>query len=155
MEYSSLLSGRLSIGGEAKQPVPKLDNNGKKVAYWTPEEAVLEGNYPNLVGYVRNLAEGEPASAGTLDEVTEHLSAYNKTLMQTVAQTLNISYHRIKYPTDGAKAMRDASLKVEAMAEKDARWIFGLIALCLVLVGWFWQKMTMKVFAKSSSAVQA
>lgn len=47
--------------------------------------------------------------------------------------------------------MQDASLKVEVMAEIDARWIFGLVALCLVVLGWFWQKIMSVHWLRSQS----
>lgn len=136
------------IGGEALQPVPRNDSTGKTIAYWTPEEAVIEGNYPNLLAYVKTLPEGERAPEGMLDEVSEHLSAFNKTVMQTLAQTLQIAYHKIDYPKDASNAMRDASLQKQAMAKKDARWIFGLIALCFVLLAWFWQQIQLLLSVK-------
>lgn len=140
--YQGKVKGTLwGVGGEALQPVPKQDGNGQNIAYWTPEEAVIEGNYPNLLAYVKSLPEGERAPAGSLDEVTEHLSAFNKTLMQTIAQTLQIDYYKIDNPKDASRAMQNTALQKEAMAKKDARWLFGLFALCLVLLGWFWQQL--------------
>ncbi len=151
IDYQGKVKGALwGVGGEAAQPVPKLDSRGQLIAYWTPEEAVIEGNYPNLLAYVKSLPEGERATEGMLDEVSEHLSAFDKTLLQTIAQTLQITYHKINYPKDASSAMQDASLQKKSLAPKDARWIFGLLALCLVLLGWFWSKVMMNVFFESS-----
>ncbi len=79
IDYQNKVKGVLwGVGGEAPQPVPRLDGNNQIIGYWTPEEAVIEGNHPNLLAFVRALAPGEKAPAGTLDEVGEHLSAFNK-----------------------------------------------------------------------------
>jgi hypothetical protein len=138
------------VGGEALQPVPKQGSYNQTIAYWTPEDAVIEGNYPNLLAYVKSLPNGERAPEGLLDEVSEHLSAFNKTLIQTMAQTLQIGYVRINHPKEAVSAMQDSSLQKKTIAKKDARWIFGLISFCLVLLGWFWKKIVLK--ASSSIA---
>jgi mxaL protein len=142
IDYQDKIKGTLwGVGGEALQPVPKLNGNGHTIAYWTSEDAVIEGNYPNLLAYVQNLPEGERAQQGVLDEVSEHLSAFNKPLMQAMAQTLHIGYVRVNHPKDAMRAMQSTNLQKQAIAKKDARWIFGLISFCLVLLGWFWQKL--------------
>jgi mxaL protein len=135
------------VGSEAPQPVPKLNGNGQTVAYWTPEEAVIQGNYPNLLAYVKNLPDGERAPEGALAEVGEHLSAFNKTLMQTIADTLQIPFSKINHPQDAINAMQDANLEKQKKAQRDARWLLGLTAVCFVLLGWFWQQI--KAFKKT------
>jgi len=46
---------------------------------------------------------------------------------------------RIHTPADAVKALNKAEYRKYAMADRDARWIYGLIAAGLVLTGWFWQ----------------
>ncbi|HOY71317.1 MAG TPA: hypothetical protein PL131_11755 [Methylotenera sp.] len=48
--------------GEAPQPIPRLDGNNQIIGYWTQEDAVLEGKYPNLLAYVKTLQSGEKPS---------------------------------------------------------------------------------------------
>lgn len=127
------------VGGETPLPVPKVDAQGNTMAYWTPEDAVMEGNYPNLHGYVKYLGEGETVPEGALDEVSEHLSAFNKSLMQSIAQMLKISYQVVQHPKDGLNTLNQASLQKQAQAPHDARWLFGLAAIMSVFIGWFWQ----------------
>ena len=129
----------LGIGGDALQPVPRLNQKDEIVGYWTREEAVLEGNHPNLLAYVRSLAPGERAPEGVLDEVTEHVSSYNKTFMQALALASNFELVRINTPADAVSAMNNSHYQRLALAERDARWVFALIAGLLVLAGWFWQ----------------
>ncbi len=133
------------VGGEALQPVPKLDGDGQIIGYWTPEEAAIQGNYPNLFTYVKALPEGESAPEGMLTEVSEHLSAFNRTLMQALAETLQIPFVKINHPKDAISAMQETSLQKKASAQRDARWIFSLLALCLVLLGWFWQQISILI----------
>lgn len=141
--FQGKIKGALwGVGGEAMQPVPKLNGNGQIIAYWTPEEAVIHGNYPNLLAYVKELPEGARAPEGALAEVSEYLSAFNRTLMQTLAETLQIPFVKINHPKDALYAMQDTSLQKQTKAQRDARWVFSLLAFFLVLLGWFWQQIT-------------
>ncbi len=129
----------LGFGGEAPQPVPRLDGRNQIIGYWTQEEAVLEGNHPNLLAYVKTLQAGEKAPAGMLDEVGEHLSAYNRPFMQDVAQASLMRLQHVNNPQDAVQALQDAQFQKQAYAERDARWIFALIGILLILIAWFWQ----------------
>lgn len=151
IDYQGKIKGALwGVGHQAPQPVPRMNSQGEILGYWTPEEAVIEGNYPNLLAYVKNLAEGESGDADTMAEVSEHLSGFNPSFLKTVAQTLLIPYSKIEHPNDATKAMQDTTLQKQAIAQRDARWIFGLVAFCLVLIGWFWQQIK-QLFGKSAT----
>ena len=91
------------------------------------------------LAYVKSLPEGEYAAKETMTEVSEHLSALDQTFLQTIAQTLYIPYSKIDHPNDAVNAMRHTSLQKQAIAQRDARWVFGLVAFCFVVIGWFWQ----------------
>ena len=41
--------------------------------------------------------------------------------------------------------MNNNQFKKEAWAERDARWLFGLISIIFVLIGWFWQPISKMV----------
>lgn len=135
----------LGVGNETPQPIPKLDGNNQIIGYWTREEAVLEGNHPNLLAYVKALKPGEPTPEGLLDEVGEHLSAFNQSLMLSIAQSVGMQASHIKKPDDAVKSMNNNEFKKEDWAERDARWLFGLIAMIFVLIGWFWQPISKMV----------
>jgi len=128
----------LGVGGESPQPVPKLNDQQEIVRYWTKEEAVLEGNYPNLLSYVKELKEGESAPAGALDEVIEHLSAFNKSLLKNTAEAAKMNFTHIHHPKDAINAISNMPMKHVDKGERDARWIFGLIGVLSVLLAWFW-----------------
>lgn len=129
----------LGVGGDALQPIPRLNQKDEVIGYWTREEAVLEGNHPNLLPTVRNLSPGEKVPDGMLDEVTEHISSFNKVFMQALSQASGFALVRINSPADAVNALKNSDYQKQAMAERDARWIFGLIAAVLILLGWFWQ----------------
>lgn len=129
----------LGVGGEAPQPVPRLDGRHQIINYWTPEEAVLEGNHPNLLAYVKALPPGEKAPTGMLDEVSEHLSAFNRPLLKSAAQTIDFHFAHINTPQDAVKALHQPDFEKSATAERDARWVFALFSALLMLIAWFWQ----------------
>lgn len=148
IEYQDKVNGALwGVGHEAPQPVPRVDSQGQLLAYWTPEEAVMEGNYPNLLAYVKSLPEGARGAEQTMAEVSEHLSAFKPRFLKTVGQTLTVPYSKIDHPNDAVNAMREGGLQKQAIAQRDARWVFGLVAFCFVLVGWFWQQVKL-IFLK-------
>lgn len=128
----------LGVGGHALQPIPRFNERGEFTSYWTKEEAVLQGNYPDLLAYVRNLAPGEQALEGMLDKVTEHTSSYNKRSMEVISRAIGFDLVHIDKPSDAINALSDSKFKKYAMADRDARWIYGLIVAGLVLIGWFW-----------------
>jgi len=141
MEQQGKVKGlMLGIGEETAQPVPKVDERGNIIGYWTPEEAVLEGNHPNLLAYVKALPPGERAPAGTLDEVGEHLSALNQTTLRAVASATRFDYHRIRTPNDAVSRLNQTTYQQDITAERDARWILGLLATVSFMLAWFWHR---------------
>jgi mxaL protein len=146
LEYKGKVKGLLvGVGGEAPQPVPRLggaliDGRQQITGYWTPEEAVIEGNHPNLLAYVKELPPGEQAPPGMLDEVGEHLSVFNRALLQACAEAADFDTAHIHHPQEIIKPLLQNKFQGSALAERDARWIFGLAAALLVLAGWFRQK---------------
>lgn len=128
----------LGVGGDALQPIPKLNQKDEVIGYWTREEAVIQGNHPNLLPYVRALAPGQQAPEGMLDEVTEHISSYNKIVMQALTQTVNFELERIQNPADAVRALAKPHYQKRALAERDASWIFALLSGTCVLIAWFW-----------------
>ncbi len=134
----------LGVGGETPQPIPRLNGNNEIIGYWTQEEAVLEGNHPNLLAFVKTLQPGEKASEGMLDEVTEHLSAFNRNVMQTTAQAANVTSASVKMPIDAIREMSNKRFQKVTQAERDARWILAIISTLLLLIGWFWQSLIVR-----------
>jgi len=134
------------VGGDAPLPVPRLDGNDQVTGYWTPEEAVKEGFHPNLLSVVDMLAVGEKAPEGVLDEVGEHMSAARPAYMEILASAAGLEFRRLQKPGEAAALVSGATLTREAPAERDARWIFGLLACLLSLVGWFWPQIVSRQY---------
>ncbi|MDC9725324.1 MAG: VWA domain-containing protein [Gammaproteobacteria bacterium] len=129
----------LGVGGDALQAIPRFDERDEIIGYWSKEQAVLQGNYPDLLAYVRTLAPGEKAPEGMLDRVREHQSSYNDKVMKTISKAIAYELVRIHAPADAVSALNKTEYRKYAMAERDARWIYGLTATALVLIAWFWQ----------------
>lgn len=142
LEIKGKIKGLLiGVGGEALQPVPKLNDQQQIIGYWTPEEAVIEGNHPNLLAYVKSLAPGERAAPGMLDEVSEHLSALNKPFLTAIADASTFAFVHTQHPQQVVQALNTAHFQKNAPAERDASWIFGLCSMGLFLTAWFWHRL--------------
>lgn len=142
LEIKGKMKGLLiGVGGEALQPIPKLNDQQQIIGYWTPEEAVIEGNHPNLLAYVKSLAPGERAAPGALDEVSEHLSALNKPFMTAIADASQFPFVHAQHPQQALQAFNAAGFQKSAPAQRDASWIFGLSSMGLFLVAWFWHRL--------------
>ncbi len=128
----------LGVGGDALQPIPKFNERDEMIGYWTKEDAVLQGNYPELLAYVRNLSPGEQAVEGMLDAVTEYSSSYNPKVMKRVSDAIGFDLARVRIPDDAVAALNNVEFREYALAERDARWIYALIAVGLILIAWFW-----------------
>ena len=134
-EVKGLLIG---LGGDSMQPIPKINETGDVVDYWSKEDALTHGNYPNLVAYAHALKRGESIPDGVLDGVTEHLSRFNKTIMESLAKASGFQLIRINTPGAAVNALNKSEYQRQAIADRDARWLFSLCGLCLLILGWFW-----------------
>lgn len=147
-KYRGYVNGiLLGIGGDKLQPIPKFNAQGDIVDYWSRVDALAHGNYPGLVAHAHALKRGEPIPEGALDGVTEHLSRFNKTIMESISKVSGLPLHRINTPDDAVNALKQTQFQRHALADRDARWIFALLAIAFLLFGWFWQ--TLLHFTKS------
>ena len=131
----------LGVGGDTPQPIPHLNQKNQVTGYWTREEAVLQGNHPNLLAYVQDKAEQADQTQkpdGLFDEVGEHLSALNNKSLEIIASASGLNFLRVQNPKDAVNAYQDQHYKKQALADKDARWMLALVAIGLILIGWFW-----------------
>ena len=135
-EVKGLLIG---IGGDSLQPIPKFDEADNIVDYWSREDALTHGNYPDLVAYAHALKRGESIPDGVLDGVTEHLSRINKVIMESIAKASGFELIRINTPKKAINALNHNQYQRQAIADRDARWLYSIVSIGLLLVGWFWQ----------------
>ncbi len=135
-EIKGLLIG---LGGDSLQPVPKINETGNIIGYWSKEDALTHGNYPNLVAYAHALKRGESIPDGALDGVTEHLSRFNKTIMESLAKASGFQLIRVSTPATALNTLNQNAFQRLAIADRDARWLYSLVALSLFIMGWFWQ----------------
>lgn len=139
LPYKRQVQGLLiGVGRPSPQPVPHLNALGEVARYWTPEEAVIQGNYPNLLAEVKALPPGQAMSADMAAEVREHQSQFNESLMQQMASALDFSYIRAASAPAAMAALRQLDSGSEAETAQDARWMLGGVALVLILISWFW-----------------
>ena len=157
LEYKGKIKGALwGVGGETPLPVPRLDGRGQIVGYWTAEEAVLQGNHPNLLALVKELGPGEQAPVDMMGEVGEHLSLFNRALLTGAAQAAGLEMVHVTSPQVAMTSLQNRAYLYEAPAERDARWIFALGAGCLTLLGWFWPQLSewrRGISARASSGI--
>lgn len=130
----------IGFGQETPRPVPKLNGRNETIGYWTPEEAVIEGNHPNLLAYVKELPPGTSGDPELLAEVHEHQSSLNQSLLTAAANTLGFMYFRIDNQINSL-FLDNPVFKVDSVATQDARWILAIVSIVLLSIGWFYPKM--------------
>lgn len=128
----------IGVGHTHALPVPHLNAHGEVDRYWTQEEAVIQGNYPNLLAEVKALLPGQSMPAEMAAEVREHQSQLNESLMQQMASALDVGYARAGQSQAAISALRALDQGNAVMTAQDARWLLGALAMLLVLVSWFW-----------------
>lgn len=139
LPYKRQIKGLLiGVGNAQPQPVPHLTAAGEVARYWTPEEAVIQGNYPNLLAEVKALLPGATMPAEMAAEVREHQSQLNEPLMQQMASALDVRYLRAGRSQAAMAELSRLDRGSEIETAQDARWVLGGLAMILVLVSWFW-----------------
>lgn len=137
--YKKQVKGLLiGVGSNSAHPVPRLNHLGDVESYWTPEEAVIQGNYPNLLAEVKSLPLGQAMPADMAAEVIEHKSQLNESLMQQMASASELHYLRGKDTQSAINELLALDTGNATATAQDARWIFGALAMGLILLGWFW-----------------
>lgn len=138
LTYRKQVKGILiGVGGTSLSPVPHLD--AKKItSYWTPEEAVIQGHYPNLLALVKELSPGQAMPSDMAAEVKEHQSQLNEALLQQIASALELEYLRAGETQTALSTLRQLDMTHQSETQQDARWLLGLLAAVMILIGWFW-----------------
>lgn len=139
LPFKRQLQGLLvGVGGTTLQPVPHVKAGGKVEGYWTPEEAVIEGNYPNMLAEVKALPPGATMDAGMAAEVIEHQSKLDESLLEQMAWALDATYVRGANAQAVLPVFRQTIIGHIGKTAQDARWCVGGVACLLILLSWFW-----------------
>ncbi|MDF1587722.1 MAG: VWA domain-containing protein [Gammaproteobacteria bacterium] len=135
----------LGLGGDTLQPIPLFNEQDEVVGYWSQIDALTQGNYPDLIAYAHAIKRGETIPEGVLDQVNEHLSSFNKTIMESLSKASGFELVRVQTPDDAIAALNKKDYQRKALADRDARWIYALITIVITIIGWYWQSLTSKL----------
>ncbi|HPE61990.1 MAG TPA: VWA domain-containing protein [Thiolinea sp.] len=109
----------IGTGNEIPTPVPHLAPDNSISGYWTREEALN--------------------NAGGLNAVQSHLylSRLDQPRLQRFASITGLDYHHLQHPEQLGRWLLDPDLATTRRVSTDMRWLFGGMALVLVLLsGW-------------------
>lgn len=124
----------LWVGGEVPLPVPRFGEHGEPAGYWTALDAVREGNYPNLKGYLQDGAGELPP--GAFDQVTEYLSAARPDYLGELAGAAGLELRHLAAPDDAVASVRGGVLSRSTRAPRDARPLFAIGGSLLLIHAW-------------------
>jgi len=111
----------VGVGGLQPQPIPKSDQDGRRIGFWRATEVLQWGGAANVTGGTRH----------------EHLSELREAHLQQLAKNVGFGYTRLIDPQSLDAALHDRELAHPAVVETDLRWIPGLLAL--LLLGWWFR----------------
>jgi mxaL protein len=104
----------LGVGGSVPKPIPRTDDQGRRVGYWRPDDVIQRDTPP-----------GAPRSQ-------EHLSALHDAHLRALAVQTGFEYATLRAPDGLAQAVRDPRLARRAKVPVDLAWIPALAALALL-----------------------
>ena len=127
----------VGVGGPVAKPVPRLDADNRIIGYWSPDDAVREGFYPNLSELVKQEQSiPELERTGAFADVHEYKSALNEEYLKLVGSSAGLRYVAATSPQAVASALGDAAVARHEKAERDMRLVFGLASAVFVVAGW-------------------
>ena len=130
----------VGVGGTGLTPIPKLNKAGEISGYWRADEVLQV----DTVSLGRRTSSGREQLSGTGTETaqdslqqrisagTEHLSSLREDYLQELAAKTQLHYLRLDTPQDLVQRLRDRDFAEFIRVERDARWLFGSIALALL-----------------------
>ncbi len=126
----------VGTGGYQLSPIPKFDEDGKQIGFYTAEDVPHESRFglppagaENRPGYnPRNAPFGANAAVGT-----EHLSSVREEHLKAYAAETGLKYHHLETDDGFSAALKDRDFATTARANADIRWIPALLTLALLL----------------------
>lgn len=108
----------VGTGSSVPQPIPKSDDQGRRVGYWRAGE---------VVQYATMDAEGRRIRSN------EHLSALHENHLQAIANRVGFEYIRLDEPALLVNAMLDRRFARRRPAEVDLSWLPLTVAIALLV----------------------
>ncbi|HEX5122300.1 MAG TPA: vWA domain-containing protein [Rhodanobacteraceae bacterium] len=124
----------LGVGSAEPHPVPRLDAENRIIGYWSAIDAARQGFHPNLVETLDSVPAEKLEKSGALDDVVEHRSALRAAYLKQLGTAAGLGYEMADSDDALAKLAVDAKLRREQDADRDVRFVFGLVAALLLLV---------------------
>jgi mxaL protein len=111
----------VGVGGDAPQPIPKLDEAGARIGEWTPRD--FENRDSDL-----------PPHMSKADVGNAHLSALHESYLQSLATHTGLGYVRLAGAGTLARRLQDAALGIPRRIAADTRGWFAGAALALFVL---------------------
>ena len=126
----------IGVGGDKLSPIPRLNLAGQKIGYWKLEEINQIDIYSTgRFGTGEPMAGIDPEQFKTrADSGREHLSSLREPWLKQLAQEAGLGYLRLKTPAQTARFLTGASFAESKVTSTDIRWVFGAIALLLMVL---------------------
>jgi mxaL protein len=107
----------IGAGGDAAQPIPKSDDDGRRTGYWRADQVMQ----PDA-----RTADGRRVPG------SEHLSARREAHLREIATQVGLEYATMDSPDALGNAMRSQGLATSRPVPTDLRWVPALIALAVL-----------------------
>ena len=130
----------IGIGGSEPAPIPRLDGDGKVVAYWSAGEVLQVDTYS--LGRGANV-QAEPMVGVDMSDVqkriaagTEHLSALREAYLEQLARETELQYFHPESPQQLGIRLTRSVFADRRPAHTDLRWLPGILAVLSLLLAY-------------------
>ena len=140
LELGNISGVIVGVGGFSPQPIPKLDSDGKITGYWKAAEVMQVDaySYGRVTGSTVEPMAGIDNSdlESRIRAGQEHLSSLKESYLQQLAQESLFDYVRLENGDQLAQHLLHAKFARQKVISTDIHWMFGLLALMLLLAGY-------------------
>lgn len=129
----------IGVGGTQPVPIPKFDDRGREISFYTAEEIPQESR----VGAPPPGAENRPGfhprnnPYGEMPTGAEHLTEVRTDYLTTLARDLGLAYAPLGGPQELAQAIQAAARPHEMVSPTDISPLPGALALLAVVSAYF------------------
>ena len=107
----------IGVGGHIPTPIPKLDQENTLMGYWKKEEISILHHTPDESG----------------SDTGYYLSTVDQTHLQNLATLTGLHYYHLETIEHFKQALFVDEFATKRRVNDDIRWVFGLLAMTLVL----------------------